>query len=1021
MFEETIRTISDSQGSVERTLQSEFFTHFTGNRRAALAAWRQALAKNRNRLTRVERTLTDPLWVVLLGRFSSGKSSLINAIVAMTGGTHERLTGRHPTDKNATLILHESSNTGILDLPDGQQEIEGLGISVDRHSLDPLRGVILIDTPGFWEKRDTDSALMRFLGQADIILHCMTPDSLLNLADQAVLDERKKHFPSQVYQIVVTKVQTDTGYVDADGKLISEWDKDLGVLRNRFSGYTNELLENSHSARSHGVWLVDSKTRYGISELLEKIRLYATDGVDNVPRIRAPIIRDRLKFIHTKTAEEVVQPLGDSLDECRKLLSQAEELLTEERKRYIVNVVGPNRENLRLRIREIKHVDLGASIDVEIATDLGIGPLLAFQSSQPILQLNVALTRFNNRLGEMVETWKNTASSFPEYKLVEERHGLNEEIINTAAKNLDTDVRKAYRDWFDNRDCGQRLQALLGFDSVLDVAKPAVRRSPQSPARSGLQGEPSSSPPKSDASGAASTESEPTHNNRNDEKDGKDGTTSNDLIGRTSKMREDFPPLVDRFEEILLSVFQEGTNVILNSARTDHGSNLFATILADVREVIKDASEQYARMGQVSGVTGAGVLTDERTNTIVERVRDSVLQKVEEIVGSMRESYRLALERAHSELLAQGIEINLTEEESASLGVPERLIEHPALQVVNEQFKVQALTDFKNLAAYSKDSMELLQKNLMKRRDELQDLLQPNTALLRNTASVYHANSHNLALTAVKSLKVFGQSDHSPNFFEQKGIGGDLERDLTIDLAHVCDTMENERRISRIQLIGSGVAFLLFSAAEIALHANVISFSSSWSGSADGFLRGLIGVSIAGLLGSLWKTLGFRKKGRATLAQKAKDQMETICTYSRGNLQEEKRGEFQKFSAAKQAIRSAIGTFADSSVTALANNLTEQLTSSLQRLATNCEYDRRIIGEQMTRQLEAFRKNCHTHLDQVSDRTSEILRDGCSQTLTEWVAEAKKELNHQRENIESIQKEVSDAEKRMRSSFNLAP
>lgn len=1034
MFENTIRAISDCHGIIERELDSEFLSHLAGSRQAALESWREHLRNNRARLTRVERTLADPLWVVLLGRFSSGKSTLVNAFLRLAKGAPTRLTDRHPTDTRATLIYHESANTGILETSEGQQEVEGLGISLERHALDDLRDLIIVDTPGFWDDQETDDALMRFLGQADVILHCMTPDSLLNLADKGVLDMRRAYFPSQVYQVVVTKAQTDTAYVGKDGSFeTGEWDKDLAVLRNRFSAHTGENLDLSGRARSHGVWLIDSVTDYQVYELMDHMRSYAADSIENVPRVRAPIARDRLRYVCSQTMDQVVEPLLASLGDCTQAIGVAKDLLVEEKERYMKTVLGPNRESLRLRIREIKHIELSSTVDLELAAELGITPLHDTQPLRPVLELQAALNRFTNHLDDLIISWKESAKSFRGYELITNRHALNDEILKTAMNNLKIDVRQAYTRWFDQRDCGQQLQVLLRFQSLSDLfshnRRPGVPRfqslsellthnrwlafgtAPARPAdeanvvSDSEQLTPSEPQTQSPAAGTDLT----TH-----------ATVADKPMATIAALREESEFTPESFESTLESVFENGMEVVLTNAKTHGESIILAELMDSVRKQFDAAQDGYARVDKSLNDAAARPI-GARNDSVVARIRDSGVQKVNEVVASMRDSHEATLNRVHGELLGRGIDVTFIEDTSTAWESADKRISQAALGTVNEDFTIPAQNDLDNFVTFSKETVGALRTSLQTKDDDLPNLLQPDTALLRNTAEMYLSNSHGLIQTAVESLKVFSRFQHSTNFFDEKGIGGELERDLSIDLAHLCDRFGNGKRATWVQLIGSGAAILLLSALQFGLASGVVSFAPSWSVTMGAILVALIGVSAAGFLAALWKIVAFRENARATLVQKAKEQMDSICVHSKMNLEEERRNEQQAFAAAQQAVQGAITTFGKSGVSALANHLVDQVAKSLERLVTSCEQERLLIGKQLRGQLEAFRKSCHKHLDKVSERTSDVLRDGCSETMSEWITEAQARLDRETQNIAAIVKEMDSVEARMNESSNLAP
>ena len=108
--------------------------------------------------------------VGFLGHFSSGKSSLINALMGIkpneTPG-YKRSTGRHPTDTAITLVCHRDyyerthrSNFSVVD---------NVGI-VYGPAIPLLEKVILVDTPGLGNEQSELEMVERFLHLCHVII-----------------------------------------------------------------------------------------------------------------------------------------------------------------------------------------------------------------------------------------------------------------------------------------------------------------------------------------------------------------------------------------------------------------------------------------------------------------------------------------------------------------------------------------------------------------------------------------------------------------------------------------------------------------------------------------------------------------------------------------------------------------------------------------------------------------------------------------------------------------------------------
>ena len=156
MVDREITAISNAHSLIGQQLKEEYFQNFVGSKKSRLELAVASLNDVSERLRRVQSALADPLWVVLLGRFSAGKSSLINAFFACFNGKSMRNTGLSPTDKQATVLLHESCNTGLLAGHAGVVQVEGISLIVQQHKEENLRPVLLVDTPGLLDDEGID-------------------------------------------------------------------------------------------------------------------------------------------------------------------------------------------------------------------------------------------------------------------------------------------------------------------------------------------------------------------------------------------------------------------------------------------------------------------------------------------------------------------------------------------------------------------------------------------------------------------------------------------------------------------------------------------------------------------------------------------------------------------------------------------------------------------------------------------------------------------------------------------------
>jgi predicted GTPase len=116
-------------------------------------------------------------FVGVLGHFTSGKSTLINAIV---GDAQQRKADPNPTDKTITLICHPKN---IAEL--SRNSFTSIdGISIDSGpSIELLEDIVLVDTPGLGNAAAEHEMAERFLHLCHVII--VTIDGQVPLADTA--------------------------------------------------------------------------------------------------------------------------------------------------------------------------------------------------------------------------------------------------------------------------------------------------------------------------------------------------------------------------------------------------------------------------------------------------------------------------------------------------------------------------------------------------------------------------------------------------------------------------------------------------------------------------------------------------------------------------------------------------------------------------------------------------------------------------------------------------------------------
>ncbi|MEZ5325525.1 MAG: GTPase [Verrucomicrobiales bacterium] len=157
-------------------------------------------------LRRLERSLNQYLsrtgqqltYVGLLGHFSAGKSSTINALLE---GAGERATGQHPTDRAVTLITHPQNAQDLIGMH-RRGEVE-VGAALQEHDL--LRDVVLVDTPGSGDPLIVEEMVRDFLPICDHLVYVFSAAVPLDTTDLPILQKAHSELPFIPMQFVVTR------------------------------------------------------------------------------------------------------------------------------------------------------------------------------------------------------------------------------------------------------------------------------------------------------------------------------------------------------------------------------------------------------------------------------------------------------------------------------------------------------------------------------------------------------------------------------------------------------------------------------------------------------------------------------------------------------------------------------------------------------------------------------------------------------------------------------------------------
>ncbi len=152
------------------------------DRTGRLKAWKH-LENAVQSIDDIRNNRTGLAFVGVLGHFTSGKSSLINALLEIgkdeTPG-YKRKVGPHPTDKSITLICHQDKRDVLA--RNTLSSIENIQI-VHGPRLHFLEDIVLVDTPGLGDSEAEYDLAERFLHLCHVII--ITVDGMVPFADTA--------------------------------------------------------------------------------------------------------------------------------------------------------------------------------------------------------------------------------------------------------------------------------------------------------------------------------------------------------------------------------------------------------------------------------------------------------------------------------------------------------------------------------------------------------------------------------------------------------------------------------------------------------------------------------------------------------------------------------------------------------------------------------------------------------------------------------------------------------------------
>jgi len=929
MFDRLVTEISDIHGRLDTEMSSDHFGTFVGSNHTCLESCSNRLVDVRSRLSRVQKALADPLWVVLLGRFSAGKSTLINAILKQCGGEQMRTTGLGPTDKQATVILHQSARTGLLPSAAGAAQVEGLSLILQYHNLDRLRPVFLVDTPGLLDEQEIDDALMEFVGYADIVLHCMTPDAELIRPDQELLEKRRKYFPSQSYHIVITKAEMHC--VDNNRTFSeTEWAKNLEQLSTRYSTLAKENLDLRNEAITRRVWLVDSITGRGIPQLVLQLLQFGSDRVGDVPRVREPVVRERFSYVCTITSRCVLTPLLECVRRSRGVLSEAKKHLGTQIQEWERTTLTANRDILRLEVQSLQISAIPPRIDEHIAGSLG---LLSFldpdepAGSLPLFLVNYLEQMFMSK----VQQWRGSIQGLGAIVDISKHHKFHRENSAFARKHLEDNAIPEYCRWFSSAKFGTKLRSLLQFESPTSLL----------------------------ADNHYPTPAERDH----------------------GEERQSPEPLnCDTIEQALKLAFERGMGAVIEHAHSTAPDTMASALCQKVRDSLAARRSRYATLVDALRTAQDGPAFD-HVRQIVEAVSRCVAPKINTTVGAMRFALETSLANVRGGLAEKGVTVTLDSGPDSAWKETEQEIQQKVSEDIDEKLRKPGQHALHRLVSQSGSEIETLARDLQAREVDIPAQMALNIVQLENSQKNLLTSFDDWCRTFKAALEVFRGVESRRNFFEGHGIGDELAKNLNAGLGNVYSRLLDERRFILTQLAGCIALIILLGSFLIATATRIIPVSPNYTGLVNAVVLTFFGVGGAGGLNAMWRLLTFKRRGRAELAKTLEEQIGTVCEHSLGNLRIEEGREDHAYGVVSIALSDLLTHLEFQGMGALGREMLDQVRQRLQQFSNASEQEHTLSSKHLRCFLDTFCNACRSLLDETAKSCAERLYGSASHLM----------------------------------------
>ncbi|MEM7050130.1 MAG: GTPase domain-containing protein [Acidobacteriota bacterium] len=238
----------------------------------------QGLTDLRVTLDNISKRIEIPTLVGVIGKYSSGKSSLLNAFFhhIFAGEPPEELrrqVGATSVDTRFTYITH-SGDSGHF------QESKNLDVTTVDHPF--FQELNFIDTPGTGWEAFTERGISNLLSAADVMLFLFKPTEVLDALSVEALAVKIRYFPETPTIFVVTGADQYTEQLDWSTLDLQRFADDLKAARKKLeqrdcrdeeeARARDLVVKNIDFAVGGNTFLVDARYRHRTEKLLRHVQ-----------------------------------------------------------------------------------------------------------------------------------------------------------------------------------------------------------------------------------------------------------------------------------------------------------------------------------------------------------------------------------------------------------------------------------------------------------------------------------------------------------------------------------------------------------------------------------------------------------------------------------------------------------------------------------------------------------------------------------------------------------------------------